>query len=219
MIWQFPATIVFLSLIPSALISIIAFRKEPGENLNKALYVKLLIWGAISVLPGIILVSIGTGLVGRGILSDFILRPFLSTALIEESIKLTVIILILYRDENFRTINDGIRYSIAVAVGFAFAENIIYLTGSSNPVPMIISRSLTAVPLHAICGAFMGYFAGKGKIEEKRFYSKTLATTVIIHGFYNILINLHYPYYLLSIILLLVALFFLRGQVMKKSHQ
>jgi len=217
MIWRLPAIVILFSLLPSAVISIYIIHKYRSEGLSISLYVKLLILGAVAVIPGIILVSLASTFLSEDNFSMYFLKPFFAVALIEELIKLIIISLVLFRNSHFRTIKNGIQYSIAISAGFAFSENIIYLTGSGGSFPLIMTRSLTALPLHVICGTYMGFFAGLGKTMEKRYFGKALITAVSIHGLYNILVNLYFPYYLLSIILLILSLLILKQQYTKNT--
>lgn len=180
---------------------------------------KLMVFGALSVFPGLIIVSFTTSLIGTGLLDTYLIKPFLAVALVEELIKLTILILVLYRNDHFSTINEGIIYSVAIAVGFAFAENIIYLTGSGDHIMLIITRSLTAVPLHAVCGAFMGYIAGHGKVNEKKYMGKALLAALVIHGLYNLSVSFLFPYYLLSIILMILSLLILKHLYSKNNSK
>lgn len=219
MIWTLLFRVTTLSLIPSAAISVYIIRKYRVEGLNITLFSKLMIMGSLSVIPAMILVSLTSTLFSENLLSAYVLKPFFAVALIEELIKLLIIKQILYRNSSFETIKNGIQYSIAIAIGFAFAENIIYLITSGYSLSLIVTRSLTALPLHTVCGAFMGYFAGLGKTEEKRFYAKSLFSTVLLHGLYNVLVNLYFPYYLLSIILMFSSLLFLKQLYSKKQFK
>ena len=213
--YQLPLLVIFLSFLPSGVASLYIINKN--KSLNKALFIKLLLWGALSVLPGIIIVSLLSSYKGNGLVSTYLYGPFITVALVEELIKLTILILILYRNDNLKSISDGIQYSIAITIGFAFAENIVYLTGATDQLSLVISRSLTALPLHAVCGAIMGYFAGLGKTTETRYKGKALIWTTAIHGLYNIFITLNFPYYLLSIILIIFSLIILKQQYRKNS--
>ncbi|MDA3812323.1 MAG: PrsW family intramembrane metalloprotease [Spirochaetaceae bacterium] len=208
-------TVIILSFTPTALISLYVMSGKK-EKPKRALYFKLLIAGVFSVLPGVMIVTLATSYIGTSPISINIFRPFIAVALVEELIKLIVLRLMIYRNIHFRTIKDGMIFGVAIAVGFAFAENIIYMTGSTEHILLILSRSLTAVPLHAICGAFMGFYMGLGKVNENRYFGKALLASLTIHGLYNILINLNFPYYLLSIILLIFSLIILK-QLYSKS--
>lgn len=209
MIWQLPVSIISLSLLPSLVIFSYIQIRYKTEDLDRVFFIKLMLWGSVSVIPGVIIVTIATSLMGNGVFSMYLLKPFIAVALIEESLKLIILSLILYRNIHFKTVKQGILYGIAISVGFAFSENILYLTGSSTAYPLIVIRSLTSVPLHGLCGAFIGYYAGVGKTREKQFMGKALVVSVTIHGIYNILVNLHFPYYLLSIFFIIISLRFL----------
>ncbi len=217
MIWHLPLSTILLSLLPSLVTFFYIQIRYRSEDLDRVFFIKLMIWGSVSVIPGIIIVSMAISLVGNGLISMYLLKPFIAVALIEESLKLLILSLILYRNIHFKTVKQGILYSVAISMGFAFAENILYLTGSPSAYPLIVIRSLTSVPLHGLCGAFMGYYAGIGKTGEKKFIGKALMISVVIHGIYNILVNLHFPYYLLSIIFIILSLLFLKQQY-SKTH-
>lgn len=215
MTWQIPVSVIFFSFLPSLLFFFYILIKYRSEDLDRIFFIKLMVWGSASVVPGVFIVSMTTSLVGNDFIGSYLIKPFIAVALVEESLKLIIFAMVVYRNRRFKTIKQGIIYGIAIGLGFAFAENILYLTGSSAAFPVIMARSLTSVPLHTLCGAFMGFYAGIGKTGEKQYLSKALLISLAIHGIYNILVNLHFPYYLLSIIFIILALLFLKQQYSK----
>ena len=159
--------VILLSLLPTAVITLYIILKFRKKNLDQILFFKMVVFGALSVIPTAFAVSLTTKYTGDGLFSIYFIKPFLSVALVEESIKLLILIFLLYRNNSFKTIKDGIIYTIAIAIGFAFFENIIYMTGAGNRISLFLSRSITTVPLHALCGAYIGYYAGLSKENEK----------------------------------------------------
>ena len=98
---------------------------------------------------------------------------------------------ILWKDPNFNYMFDGVVYAVFVAVGFAALENVGYVMSFGIEVAPI--RGLAAIPLHAICGMFMGHSYGLAKYLERvgdlprsRTAMRTsLVVPVLIHGFYD----------------------------------
>jgi len=118
-----------------------------------------------------------------------LLYPFLGIALIEEGLKwlaLKKYILHPACDECY----DGIVYGTGVALGFATLENVMYVAGSINPWAIAGWRALLSVPLHGLCGLFMGYEAARQKQTEgvPTRLLPILALPVIAHGSYNLLL-------------------------------
>ncbi|MCP4180182.1 MAG: PrsW family intramembrane metalloprotease [bacterium] len=218
MILQLIITIILLSLLPTALISLFIYIKYNRNEIDKSIFFRMVIFGAISVIPAAFIVSFTTKYSGNNLISKYLVKPFLAIAFIEELIKFLILRFLLYRNNKFTSKGDGIIYSIAISIGFAFFENIIYLTGTGDPVSLLISRSLTTVPLHALCGAFMGYYVGLSKEKENNKMRRGLFSAVLIHGFYNLIITLPFPFNLLSIVFIIISILILRQLYVKNSQ-
>lgn len=113
-----------------------------------------------------------------------LLRSFLFSALIEETVRLGAI---RAQPTGARPGADALRafLAVAVAIGFSFAafENVAYAV--RNPASLAL-RYLTAVPLHAslalVCAmSFAGLFAG-GRAFTPGYY----VGAVVLHGVYNV---------------------------------
>ncbi len=218
MILNYPFITFILSLIPTAIITIFILIKYGDKDIDKSLFFRMILFGAISIIPAVIAVSTATKYSGTGIFSRFLLKPFLSVALIEESVKIFIIRTLLYRNSNFNNIKDGIIYGIAIAIGFAFFENLIYMAGTGERLILIITRSFTAVPLHAVCGAFAGFYAADGKVNEKPQWKKALFSAVIIHGTYNAITVSPFPFNILNIIVVIISIVILKQLYMTNTH-
>ena len=112
---------------------------------------------------------------------------FVLSGLCEEFAKWVVFIAAVYHWEEFDEPLDGVVYGAAVALGFATLENILYVARLG--VGAAFSRALFAVPLHALCGGSMGYYAGRAKFDHGtalwRDRTLCLAVPVAFHGLYN----------------------------------
>lgn len=82
---------------------------------------------------------------------------------------------------------DGLLYGVAVGLGFATLENLIYL--SALDATRGWQRAIFAVPAHALFGGTMGYYLGRAKLEPRgpRRLHRALAFVlpVLFHGAYN----------------------------------
>jgi len=85
---------------------------------------------------------------------------------------------------------DGIVYGTSVALGFATLENLFYVVGSINPWAIAGWRAVLSVPLHALCGLFMGYEAARQKMTGQMPFKmfRILTIPVLAHGFFNYLL-------------------------------
>jgi RsiW-degrading membrane proteinase PrsW (M82 family) len=87
---------------------------------------------------------------------------FVLSGAIEEFAKWVVLMLAIYHWDEFDEPLDGVVYGVAVALGFATLENFLFVLRLGLGVAW--QRALFAVPAHALCGATMGYYAGRAKL-------------------------------------------------------
>ncbi len=134
-----------------------------------------------------VLVEFGLGAVP---LQDFGLIPgalyvaFVVAAIPEELLKLWVIRGYCTRLDDFDELMDGIVYGATAALGFAAVENVLYVAEGGLLVAAI--RSVTSVPMHAMCGAILGYFVAQARLEERRGATwKGLGVAILVHGLYD----------------------------------
>lgn len=119
---------------------------------------------------------------------------FLLTALIEEGAKWVILLAAVYHWNEFDEPLDGVVYGVAISLGFATLENVLYLAGHGLGVAWM--RALFAVPAHALFGATMGYYAGRAKFDRatwtrRRDLAGCLAVPVLFHGAYNYALHHH----------------------------
>ncbi len=114
---------------------------------------------------------------------------FVLVAFNEELVKFLILTLYPYRQPFFNEPLDGIVYAVAIAMGFATLENVLY--AYQYGLETILMRAFTAVPGHAAFAVIMGYFIGRSKFAQKkrkRLLAAGLLLPVVIHGTYNFLI-------------------------------
>ena len=119
-----------------------------------------------------------------------IVRAFVFVALVEEVLKIAQIAQ-LAESHRADTLKEMASIAIAVAAGFAGAENVIYLFRySSDVVNLLGIRVLTAVPLHLATAVITAHFLIKTRKGDDNLHFLAIAVIVAtsIHGLYDYLI-------------------------------
>ncbi len=129
---------------------------------------KIMVLGAVSIIPAALIqialldlpFFLKSGIIGAARESFLVVAPS------EELVKLLVVLLFAWRNHNFNEKFDGVIYTGAAAIGFAAAENILYVLDLGLTVGIL--RAVTSIPGHTFTGVLMGYFVGRAKFSETR---------------------------------------------------
>lgn len=199
---------VALAAIPSVLIVWYVYRKDWGDREPRMLVFVTFLLGFFAVIPAIVVEVIFTELASNiSGLAYLLIRAFVIAALVEESAKLAVVRVFLFRRDAFNEFSDGILYTITASLGFAFFENILY---SFGPAYALIIRGLTAVPLHAAASGILGYYIGVTKMTGRNRIFTGMLWAVAIHGLYDFLLFTGTLFSLLVIPLLIASILVVR---------
>ncbi len=157
-------------------------RPEPPGAVRNMVF-----WGVATCLPAAGVEMVLMEVLGKSLVNEQggFLNAFLVAATTEESFKLLVVLLFLWRKPYFDEVMDGILYTAAASLGFAMLENVLYSAGNLG---VGLLRAFTAVPLHAVCSGIMGYFVGRGKMSKGSAFGWValgLFFAVLIHGTYD----------------------------------
>lgn len=164
------------------------YEKEPFSLLLGAFFA-----GVLSTLP-VFFANIAWQNAGFGIEATSALQTafyaFVSVGATEELAKLLMVLLFFYSRKAFNEPFDGIVYCVAVSMGFACAENILYVYVHSHGMEALwvaTLRMFTALPAHAIFAILMGYFVGLSKFRPQRmlFILAGLIVATLFHGAYD----------------------------------
>ena len=114
---------------------------------------------------------------------------FISVALIEEGIKLLLLLLLFYNRPYFNEAFDGIIYTVMLGMGFATAENLLFV-GENSPV-FYLQRAFTTETAHGAFSIILGYFIGQAKFSscKKSALSSLvfgLVISTLLHGTYDL---------------------------------
>ena len=137
-----------------------------------------------------------------------LLDVFIVVGFTEEILKFAAVRGYIFREKAFNEPMDGIVYTVLVAMGFATAENIMYVMEGGLETGLV--RMFTAVPAHGMLAVIMGYFLGIAKFESydrPRLYFRGIALAVLGHGLYDFFIlQQYYPALgVLALVLLVVG--------------
>ncbi len=116
----------------------------------------------------------------------------LTAPIIEELLK-SIILIILIRQPSFKYAVDGAIYGFSVGVGFAVAENLLYISQSSDAaVGLAVSRVLSTSLMHASVSAVVGFMLGRLRRAERGQMVLPVLGVIIavtVHVLYNNLVN------------------------------
>lgn len=119
---------------------------------------------------------------------------FVISSGVEETVKWFILYHILYNHTEFDEPYDSIVYAVAIGLGFATLENVMYALYNSMSVVSLLGRGLLPVSGHALFGVIMGYYMGKAKFsinarKRRWFIICSLLLPVFWHGVYDFILN------------------------------
>lgn len=190
-----PTTLILIAvaLLPVAILLFYILRKDRKSPEPAGQLVKGFVFGILSV-PLSFTMSVPFSLIGlypdeaAGII-DSIRLSFFGAAIPEEAAKLFMLWLLVRRNRYFDEKMDGIVYAVCVSLGFAGAENLMYLFSNyGNFMSVGISRALFAIPGHFGFGVLMGYYYSMSVFYPKspvRNKIMVILAPVLAHGIYD----------------------------------
>ncbi|MCY9589398.1 glutamic-type intramembrane protease PrsW [Paenibacillus chitinolyticus] len=146
---------------------------------------KLFLCGVLLVIPAMVLQNSFMQEIGGD--NHFTFAFFISGGL-EEFLKWFVVYHLIYRHDSFDEPYDGIVYAVAVSLGFATLENILYAFANGISMSSLLMRALLPVSGHALFGVMMGYYLGKAKFmrsQERKYLLASLFLPILWHGAFD----------------------------------
>jgi RsiW-degrading membrane proteinase PrsW (M82 family) len=133
------------------------------------------IFGALSVIPAIILETVVSNSLGEQIAPTMTyqgasFKAFVVAAAIEEACKIAVVYWIVWRRPEFDERMDGIVYASRAGLGFALVENVGYLLQEATLGGLLqtwILRAVLAVPGHAMWTGMIGAMAARRRFDKR----------------------------------------------------
>lgn len=186
----------FFSILPAILILFFVYKRDQFPEPPRVVFITLILGFGIT-LPISLLIPIAEGFIENikwGVESKVFFQAFVRAAFLEETMKFLVLVIYCLHLDKFDEPMDALVYGVAASLGFAAYENWQYVMnaysvqGAEFAKEVISIRSYTAVPLHALCGVFMGFFLMDAAFEREHnrlnlFLS--LFFPVCLHGLYD----------------------------------
>ena len=147
------------------------------------------LFGCVVVVPAAVVEGIAvphvqnivTGAVPRALAIAFCV-----VAPTEELCKLLALGVALKRPNAIASSRDGVIYGVAAAMGFATAENILFVMELGFSAGLL--RAFLSVPVHGVCGGAVGYALGTGIERGEGRFVVTLAglgAAMLFHGLFD----------------------------------
>ncbi len=226
-----PRTILVLSaVIPAIFLLIKVYKADKLEKENPIFILLLIVSGIFSTVIAMVLEELGTYVLSLYYapesLAYNILMYYVVVAVSEEGSKYFLLRKRTYNSFEFNCQYDAVVYAVAVSLGFALWENILYVFRFGLSVAL--TRAVTAIPGHCSFGVFMGVWYGKEKrhdLEGDRGLAVvsrvlSLLCPILLHGTYDFLCSINTEesalYFLAFIVVLFLLSFFM---VRKKSEE
>jgi len=178
---------LWIAAIVPALIGLwIVYRLDRRQE-PPLLVLKLFALGALTVLPA--------GLLEKMLLDGYSATPdapvgylaslitaFFIAGTVEEAGKGIVFYRFVYKKAFFDEPYDAIVYAVAVSLGFAVVENVLYVMSSGLATAFV--RAFTAIPGHLMFGIVMGSEFARARFEQGNI-ARAFVIPMLLHGTYD----------------------------------
>tara|TARA_B100000965_G_scaffold397761_1_gene414789 strand:- start:1973 stop:2677 length:705 start_codon:yes stop_codon:yes gene_type:complete len=223
-------TTVFLTFVPS-IVLLLYFTLSDKFKEPKGTVILIFFLGFLICLPAGILNELSHKFFFDGTeYSENLTRSFLGPAWAEELLKFSILYLIVLKRDEFNEPMDGLVYGVVVSLGFATYENYTYVYEWASQIAseegfdalefsylVALGRSYSAVPMHGLNGAVMGYYFGMYAFSgNKNFLILSLLLPYLFHGIYNFIV---WPYLMIVIIVLVIFSLYLHSELKNKQKK
>lgn len=185
--------LILITIVPGILWVWYFYRKDLYEPEPKGLVLKVFFFGMLAVIPAALIESgFKPGLDAARSSGDLVALFFFAVfgiGLVEEAIKMGVVLLSVYRSRDFNELMDGIIYGVTVGLGFAALENLFYARAWGLWVAL--SRAVLTCLAHALFSGISGFYIALGRFDPKRRLwnlARGLGLTALWHGVYDFLL-------------------------------
>lgn len=217
---------LLITIAPSIIIFLYFFLSDKFKE-PKGLVILIFFLGFLICLPAGILNELSNDFFYNKLsYSENLTVSFLGPAWAEELLKFAILYFIVLNRNEFNERMDGLVYGVIVSLGFATYENYTYVYELSRNLAIkenlnfleisnyiAIVRSYSAVPMHGLNGAVMGYFFGMYAFTaEKKYLYLSLILPYLFHGFYN---YLGWPDMMVIVLILLFISLYLHSKLKK----
>lgn len=174
--------IITLSLLPCLLWLVFFYVQDWYDREPISLVLITFLLGIFATIPALIFNTMGMTIVAlflgqNNFLSNFV-QFFGVVGPVEESAKLLAVLIFAYKQPEFDEPVDGVIYAAAAALGFAAAENVLYVSQFQN-LELLKIRGPLSNAGHALFSAFWGLALSQAKAAPN---TQGKRTNIIIYG-------------------------------------
>ncbi|MBM7552443.1 glutamic-type intramembrane protease PrsW [Thalassobacillus pellis] len=209
-------TILTFAIAPALGLMTFIYLKKRIELEPLPMIIRTFLLGAVLVFP---LMFMQYVFKAEGIIPSPVLQSFILAGLLEEFFKWFIFLFAVYKHREFDHPYDGIIYGVAISLGFATVENILYLL--SHGVEYAWGRAIFPVSSHALFGILMGYYVGKAKFnteKTKLCLAFALWIPVALHGLYDMILTTTTNIWMMLMIPFMIGLWFLGLKKIKLAN-
>ncbi|MCX7903978.1 MAG: PrsW family glutamic-type intramembrane protease [Caloramator sp.] len=189
---------VAIALAPTLALLIFIYQKDRYDREPAKILFKLFIYGFFSTIPVYYVEKFLLTFNQSPIYIAFVVAGFT-----EELFKFLITYNIAFKIYEYNEKLDGIIYSVFTSLGFATAENLLYVLNQKNFVYTGILRGIFSVPGHMLFAISMGYYLSIAKFSDDKgnsYLTRSLIIPIILHGIYDyILFSRVYGYFIIFI--------------------
>jgi RsiW-degrading membrane proteinase PrsW (M82 family) len=198
--------LVASALLPAFLLLWYVYRKDKIEKEPKKMIANLFVAGGLTIISAMVIEVIGMELLEMVFDPESVAYKLVSNIIIiagaEEGGKYYILKKKTWDSPEFNYTYDAVVYAVAVSLGFAAFENVLYVVGGGFGVAIL--RGFTSVPGHAVDSVFMGCYYGLAKkasvngqvSKEEGCRTKAIVIPVLLHGFYDFFLSMESGKYL-----------------------
>ena len=152
---------IFAAFLPAIVILVYVYKQDKFPE-PKNIVFKTFIFGCATVLGIDLIIPVLDNFSESTFKGEtyYFFDSFIRAGFVEEIFKAMVIVFYCTRKSAFDEPMDGIIYGVAASLGFAAYENIAYVQYFAEKTSLMdisLTRALSAVPMHGLCGVMMGF--------------------------------------------------------------
>ena len=195
---------LLITILPSLALVLYFVKSDKFKEPNRIIIITFLFGILITIPAGYLNSLIDKNFATGERFNDALLSGFFGGGPVEELLKFSILYFYILKEKAFNEPMDGLVYGILASLGFATLENLQYVFYFDSEFwtaqEIAIFRSYSAIPLHGLCGAIMGFYFGQYAFSaNKKYLGLAIIVPIIFHGSYNFMCDYNW-YYAVSIV-------------------
>ena len=195
---------LLITILPSIVLVLYFIKSDKFKEPNRIIIITFLFGILITIPAGYLNSLIDKNFATGERFNDALLSGFFGGGPVEELLKFSILYFYILKEKAFNEPMDGLVYGTLASLGFATLENLQYVFYFDSEFwtaqEIAIFRSYSAIPMHGLCGAIMGFYFGQYAFSaNKKYLGLAIIVPIIFHGSYNFMCDYNW-YYAVSIV-------------------